>query len=318
MSSPESILLFSGNSNPQLSQCIANHLNISIGESTVSKFSDGEILVQIEENVRNRHVFVVQSLSTPVNDHLMELLIIVDALKRASAFSITAVVPYMGYSRQDRRTHSSRVPISAKLTAKMIETAGVDCVLTVDLHADQIQGFFDIPTDNIYSSPVLLGDIWRSHYENMIIVSPDVGGVIRARAIAKMLDDADLAIIDKRRPHPNTSEVLNIIGDVSGKNCVIIDDLVDTAGTLCNAANALKEHGAKQVIAYCTHPVLSGCAIQNIERSVLDCLVVTDTIPLSKASVACPKIRQLSVGEMMAESIRRMHHGESLSSMFTE
>lgn len=289
-----------------------------MGKINVGRFSDGEIFVEIEENVRGRDTVIIQSLCQPANDNLMELLIMADALKRASCERVTAVIPYMGYARQDRRSRSSRVPITAKVVANMIAAAGIDRVLTVDLHADQIQGFFDVPLDNVYASPVLLGDIWKHSYPNQIVVSPDVGGVVRARALAKRLEDADLAIIDKRRPNPNESEVMNIIGEVEGRECVIIDDLVDTAGTLCNAAGALKDRGAKMVVAYCTHAVLSGKALTNITGSTLDELVVTDTIPLSEQAQACSQIRQLSVAEMLAESLRRISGGESLSSMFVD
>jgi ribose-phosphate pyrophosphokinase len=289
-----------------------------MGKITVDTFSDGEIFVEIEENVRGRDIFIIQSLCAPTNNSLMELLIITDAMKRASSARVTAVIPYMGYARQDRRSRSARVPITAKVVANMIGAAGVDRVLTVDLHADQIQGFFDMPLDNVYASPVLLGDIWKHRYPNQMVVSPDVGGVVRARAIAKRLEDADLAIIDKRRPNPNVSEIMNIIGDVEGRSCIIVDDLVDTAGTLCNAAGALKQRGALKVVAYCTHAVLSGKAISNIEKSVLDQLVVTDTIPLKPEAAACTRIRQLSVAGMLAESVRRISGGESLSSMFID
>jgi len=312
------LTLFTGNSNPGLASEIAGYLNLPLGKVTVGRFSDGEVMVEVAENVRGREVVVVQSLSMPVNDNLMELLVLADAARRASATRVTAVIPYMGYSRQDRRPRSARVPITAKVVANMIGAVGVDRVLTVDLHADQIQGFFDMPLDNVYASPVLLGDVWKHKYKNQVVVSPDVGGVVRARALAKRLDDTDLAIIDKRRPHPNESEVMNIIGDVSGRTAVIIDDLVDTAGTLCNAAAALKEAGATRVVAYCTHPVLSGNAVRNINDSVLDELVVTDTIPLREDARACPRIRQLSVAAMLAESVRRVSEGESLSSMFMD
>jgi len=312
------VTLFTGNSNPRLAAEIAGYLNMPMGKISVGKFSDGEVMVEIAENVRGREVFVVQSLCAPVNDNLMELLVISDALRRASATRVTAVIPYMGYARQDRRPRSARVPITAKVVANMIGAVGIDRVLTVDLHADQIQGFFDMPLDNVYASPVLLGDIWKHKYANQIVVSPDVGGVVRARALAKRLDDTELAIIDKRRPNPNESEVMNIIGDVDGRTCVIIDDLVDTAGTLCSAAGALKKVGAERVVAYCTHPVLSGKAVQNIDKSVLDELVVTDTIPLRQDAAACGRIRQLSVAAMLAESIRRVSEGESLSSMFVD
>jgi len=312
------VTLFTGNANPRLAAEIAGYLNLPMGKISVGKFSDGEVMVEIAENVRGREVFVVQSLCAPVNDNLMELLVISDALRRASATRVTAVIPYMGYARQDRRPRSARVPITAKVVANMVGAVGIDRVLTVDLHADQIQGFFDMPLDNVYASPVLLGDIWKHKYANQIVVSPDVGGVVRARALAKRLDDTELAIIDKRRPNPNESEVMNIIGDVDGRTCVIIDDLVDTAGTLCSAAGALKKVGAERVVAYCTHPVLSGKAVQNIEKSALDELVVTDTIPLRPDAAGCERIRQLSVAAMLAESIRRVSEGESLSSMFVD
>jgi len=312
------VMLFTGNANPQLAADIASRLNLPMGKISVDTFSDGEIFVEIEENVRGRDIFIIQSLCAPTNNNLMELLIITDAMKRASAARVTAVIPYMGYARQDRRSRSARVPITAKVVANMIGAAGVDRVLTVDLHADQIQGFFDIQIDNVYASPVLLGDIWKHGYPNQMVVSPDVGGVVRARAIAKRLEDADLAIIDKRRPNPNESEIMNIIGDVEGRSCIIVDDLVDTAGTLCNAAAALKQRGAIKVVAYCTHAVLSGKAVSNIEKSVLDQLVVTDSIPLKPEAVACERIRQLSVAGMLAESVRRISGGESLSSMFID
>jgi len=312
------IMVFAGNANKALAVDIARHLNITLGRSSVEVFSDGEINVEIGENVRGQEVFVIQPTCAPTNNHVMELLIMIDALKRACASRITAVIPYYGYARQDRRPRSARVPITSKLVAKMIETAGANHVLTVDLHADQIQGFFDVPVDNVYASPLLLSDIWRRKTENLMIVSPDVGGVVRARAIAKRLDDADLAIIDKRRPKPNESKVMNIIGDVRGRECVIVDDLVDTAGTLCLAAKALKESGAVSVKAYCTHPVLSGRAIENITGSVLDELVVTDSIPLRADAIACDKIRQLSIAEMLAETIRRMVTGDSVSSLYVD
>ena len=312
------VMLFSGNANPKLAQDIAGYLNMPLGKINVGRFSDGEVMVEIMENVRGRDVFIVQSLCAPANDNLMELLVMADALRRASTAKVTAVIPYMGYTRQDRRPRSARVPITAKVVANMIGAVGIDRVLTVDLHADQIQGFFNMPLDNVYASPVLLGDIWKHKYANQIVVSPDVGGVVRARAVAKRLEDAELAIIDKRRPNPNESEIMNIIGDIEGRTCVIVDDLVDTAGTLCNAANALKEHGADKVVAYCTHAVLSGNAIKNIKASRLDELVVTDTVPLSGEAASCDKIRQLSVAAMLAESIRRVCEGESLSSMFVD
>ena len=312
------VILFSGNANPKLAREIAGHLNLPLGKIEVGRFSDGEVMVEVAENVRGRDVFILQSLCAPTNDNLMELLIIADALRRASATRITAVIPYMGYARQDRRPRSARVPITAKVVAGMISASGIHRTLTVDLHADQIQGFFDMPLDNVYASPVLLGDIWKHKYERQIVVSPDVGGVVRARAVAKRLDDTDLAIIDKRRPTANESEVVNIIGAVEGRTCIIVDDMVDTAGTLCNASLALKEFGATRVVAYCTHPVLSGAALENINASRLDELVVTDTIPLSEDAIQCDKIRRLSVAGMLAESIRRISEGESLSSMFMD
>lgn len=312
------MMVFSGNANPQLTYEICQYLNMNLGKASVGVFSDGEINVEILENVRGRDVFIVQPTSTPTNDNLMELLVMVDALRRASAARITTVIPYMGYSRQDRRTRSARVPITAKVVANMIHSVGTNRVLTIDLHADQIQGFFDLPVDNVYASPILLGDIWRQKYPNLVVVSPDVGGVVRARAIAKRLGDADLAIIDKRRPKPNVSRVMHIIGDVKDRTCVLVDDLVDTAGTLCKAADALKENGAARVVAYCTHPVLSGRAIENIEESTLDELVVTDTIPLQNAAKNCSRIRQLSVAEMLAETMRRIHMDESVSSLFID
>lgn len=313
-----SMMVFSGNANLALSDGIVKKLNMRLGMATVGRYSDGEVAVEIEENVRGKDVFIIQPTCSPTNENLMELLVMIDALKRASASRITAVMPYYGYARQDRRSRSARVPISAKLVAKMIEQAGANRVLTVDLHADQIQGFFDIPVDNVYSSPILLGDVWRQQYKDLIIVSPDVGGVVRARALAKRLDDADLAIIDKRRPKANVSEIMHIIGDVDGRNCVMIDDLVDTAGTLCHAAAALKKNGAIKVVAYCTHAVLSGAAIKNLNGSELDELVVTDTIPLSKDAIESGKIRQLSVAEMLAETIRRIAVGESVSSLYVD
>jgi len=312
------LMIFSGNANPELARRIASHLHLSLGKATVQTFSDGEISVEIEETVRGREVFIIQPTCKPTNDYIMELLVMVDALRRASAARITAVVPYFGYSRQDRRPRSSRVPITAKVVANMIESVGVDRILTVDLHADQIQGFFNIPVDNVYASPILLGDVWRQRHDSLLVVSPDVGGVVRARALAKRLGDADLAIIDKRRPKANVAKVMNIIGDVEGKNCVLVDDLVDTAGTLCNAAGALKEHGAVSVSAYCTHPVLSGPAIDNLTASELDELVVTDTIPLTPEAQSCSKIRLLSIATMLAETIRRIHQDESVSSMYMD
>jgi ribose-phosphate pyrophosphokinase len=319
MKEDQNLLIFSGNANKPLAEAVCRELGIRLGRALVSTFSDGEVQVEIEENVRRQDVFVVQSTCAPAAEHFMQLMVLIDALKRASAASVTAVVPYFGYARQDRRPRSSRVPITAKVAARMFSTAGADNVLTVDLHADQIQGFFDIPVDNVYASPLLLADIWRAHgTDNLIVVSPDVGGVVRARAIAKRLDDADLAIIDKRRPKANVATVMNIIGDVAGKTCVLVDDIVDTAGTLCAAAGALKAQGATKVVAYCTHPVLSGAAIENVAKSKLDELVVTDTIPLSDAARACDKIRQLSVAELLAETIRRIAFGESVSSLYVD
>jgi ribose-phosphate pyrophosphokinase len=310
--------VFTGSANPQLAMDITRYLQMPLGRAHVGRFSDGEVSVELMENVRGRDVFVVQPTSPPANDHLMELLVMVDACRRASAGRITAVVPYFGYARQDRRPRATRVAITAKVVANMLASVGVDRVLTVDLHADQIQGFFDIPVDNVYASPVLLGDVWRQKYDDLVVVSPDVGGVVRARAIAKRMDDADLAIIDKRRPRANESEVMNIIGEVEGKVCVLVDDLVDTAGTLCHAAIALKEVGAKLVVAYITHPVLSGPAVERIGASQLDELVVTDTIPLSEAAQACPKIRQLSVAGLLAETMRRIRDEESVSSLYLD
>ncbi|MEM6998718.1 MAG: ribose-phosphate diphosphokinase [Pseudomonadota bacterium] len=312
------MMIFTGNANPKLALEAAEYLNMPMGKATVGQFSDGEVMVEINENVRGQDCYVMQPVCAPTNDNLMELLVMSDALRRASATRITAVIPYLGYARQDRRSRTSRVPITAKVIANMIAASGVDRVLTVDLHAEQIQGFFDIPVDNVYGSPVLLGDLWKHKYPELMVVSPDVGGVVRARALAKRLDDTDLAIIDKRRPNPNESEIMNIIGDVDGRTCVIIDDLVDTAGTLCNAAGALKDFGATKVVAYCTHAVLSGKAIDNIDNSRLDELVVTDTIPLRSEAENCDRIRQLSVAAMLAESMRRIAEGESLSSMFLD
>ncbi len=312
------IMVFSGNANKALSEGIVRKLNMRLGMATVGRFSDGEIFVEIRENVRGRDVFIVQPTCSPTNENLMELLVMIDAMRRASAARITAVMPYYGYARQDRRTRSARVPITARLVADMIGNAGADRALTVDLHADQIQGFFAIPVDNVYASPILLGDVWRQEYESLIVVSPDVGGVVRARALAKRLGDADLAIIDKRRPKANVSEIMHIIGDVEGRTCVMVDDLVDTAGTLCHAAAALKKNGAVKVVAYCTHPVLSGPAVSNLRNSDLDELVVTDTIPLREELFATGKIRQLSVAEMLAETIRRIAVGESVSSLYVD
>ena len=317
--SKQNLLVFTGNANRPLATSVCQKLGIPLGKALVGKFSDGEVQVEIEENVRRQEVFVIQSTSAPTAENFMELLVLVDALKRASAASVTAVMPYFGYARQDRRPRSARVPITAKVAAKMFSAVGTDRVLTVDLHAEQIQGFFDVPVDNVYASPLLLADIWRSQgTDNLIVVSPDVGGVVRARAIAKRLDDADLAIIDKRRPRANVATVMNIIGDVAGKTCVLVDDIVDTAGTLCAASAALKQNGAKKVVAYCTHPVLSGAAIDNITGSALDELVVTDTIPLTDAARACGRIRQLSVAELLAETIRRIVVGESVSTLYVD
>ena len=314
----QSIALFSGNANPALAHDIARHLMLPMGRSTVGRFSDGEVNVEIMENVRGRDVFIVQPTSPPANDHLMELLVMADACRRASAARITAVVPYFGYARQDRRPRATRSAITAKLVADLIAIAGVNRLLTLDLHSEQIQGFFNIPVDNVYGSPVLLGEVWRQRYPNLIVVSPDVGGVVRARALAKQLDDAELAIIDKRRPRANESKVMNIIGDIEGRTCVLIDDMVDTAGTLCQAAQALKDEGAIRVVAYITHPVLSGAAIERISKSVLDELVVTDTIPLSDEGRACKRIRQLTVSGLLAETIRRISDDDSVSSLYVD
>jgi ribose-phosphate pyrophosphokinase len=312
------VMVFSGNSNPGLVSEIVSRLSVRMGKAIVGCFSDGEAMAEIQESVRGRDVYVIQSTSQPTNDNLMELLVLIDALRWASAERITAVIPYFGYARQDRRPRSARVPITARLVAKQIAAAGANRVVTVDLHADQIQGFFDIPVDNIYALPVLLGDVWRQEYPNLMVVSPDVGGVVRARALAKQLDDADLAIIDKRRPKANDAQVMNIIGDVEGRTCVLIDDMVDTAGTLCKAAQALKERGAEQVIAYCTHPVLSGPAIRNIENSVLDQLVVSNTIQLHEEARQCSRIRQICIAELLAETLRRIALDESVTSLFME
>ena len=311
------LMVFTGNANPLLGKEVARRLNIPVGRAVVGKFSDGEVNIELLENVRGKDVFILQSTSTPTNDNLMEILVMADALKRSSAARITAAIPYFGYARQDRRPRSACVAISAKVVANMLEAAGVDRVLTMDLHADQIQGFFDVPVDNIYAAPILLSDVWKHNYEDLIVVSPDVGGVVRARALAKRLE-SDLAIIDKRRPKANVAEVMNIIGEVDGRTCVIMDDMVDTAGTLCKAAEVLKERGAKQVMAYCTHAVLSGSAVQKISASVLDELVVTDTIALRDDARACTKIRQLSVAELLAETIRRINSEDSVSSLFIE
>jgi len=316
--SDSSIIVFTGNANPRLAQDVVRHLQLQMGDASVGSFSDGEVQVEINENVRGKDVFIMQPTCAPTNDNLMELLVLIDAVHRSSARRITAVVPYFGYARQDRRPRSVRVPITAKVVAQMIGNVKADRVLTVDLHADQIQGYFDIPVDNVYASPILLGDVWKQKYPDIVVVSPDVGGVVRARALAKRLDDADLAIIDKRRPRPNEARVMNIIGEVEGRTCVLVDDLVDTAGTLCLAAMALKEQGAARVVAYCTHPVLSGSAVDNISASELDELVVTDTIPLQENAQACEKIRQLSIAAMLAETMRRISMEESVSSLYMD
>lgn len=309
------LMVFTGNANPELAQKIAESLDSRMGNATVGQFSDGEIAVEINENVRGKDVFILQSTCAPTNDNLMELILMVDALRRASAARITAVVPYFGYARQDRRVRSARVPISAKVVADMMVKAGVDRVMTMDLHADQIQGFFDVPVDNVYGSPILLDDIERQNYDDLVVVSPDVGGVVRARAIAKQLN-ADLAIIDKRRPQANQAQVMHIIGEIEGRTCVVVDDMIDTAGTLCKAGEALKDHGAARVVAYATHPILSGPAVDNITNSVLDEVVVTDTIPLADHARRSEKIRQLSVAGLIAEAIRRVSNEESVSAMF--
>ncbi len=309
-------MVFAGNAHPQLARDIVGHLQLPLGQAVVGRFSDGEVMVELMENVRGKDVFIVQPTCHPTNDNIMELLIMVDTLRRSSAVRVTAVIPYFGYSRQDRRPRSARVPISAKVVANMITTIGVDRVLTVDLHADQIQGFFDIPVDNIYATPIVLNDIRAQRLGDLMVVSPDVGGVVRARALAKRLNDAELAIIDKRRPGPNQAKVMHVIGDVEGQHCIVVDDMVDTAGTLCQAAQALKEWGAASVRAYCTHAVLSGPAVDNLHDSVLDELVVTDTIPLQPAAAACPTIRQVSVAGLLAETMRRIHLEESVSSLF--
>ncbi len=310
-------MVFTGNANPRLAEAVVGHLDIHIGRAKVGRFSDGEVAIEILENVRGKDVFILQSICAPTNDNLMELLVMVDALKRASAGRVTAAIPYMGYARQDRRPSSARVPITAKVVANMMSSVGVDRVLTMDLHSEQIQGFFDIPVDNIYSGPIMLGDIWKQNFSDLVVVSPDVGGVVRARALAKRLE-ADLAIIDKRRPRPNVATVMNIIGEVAGRTCVIVDDMVDTANTLCEAAGALKRQGAQRVIAYCTHPVLSGSAIERITNSALDEIVVTDTIPLTEAGRNCAKIRVLTVAGLVAETMRRISSEDSVSSLFVE
>jgi len=313
----DNMMVFTGNANPALAEKVVHHLGLPLGKAHVGRFSDGETLVEIMDNVRGRDVFIIQPTCAPSNDNLMELVVMIDAVKRSSARRITAVIPYYGYARQDRRPRTARVAITAKLVADMIQIAGAHRVLTMDLHADQIQGFFNIPTDNIYGGPVLLGDIWRLEYPDLLVVSPDVGGVVRARALAKHLE-ADLAIIDKRRPKPNEAKVMHIIGEVEDRTCVLMDDLVDTAGTLCEAAAALKTHGAKKVVAYCTHPVLSGAAVERLNKSQLDELVVTDTIPLRPEAQACKRIRQLSVAELLAESMRRVATEDSVSSLFMD
>jgi ribose-phosphate pyrophosphokinase len=315
--SMDRLMVFAGNANTRLAQDVVKHLNISLGRAVVGKFSDGEVMVEVMENVRGKDVFVLQSTCQPTNDNLMELMVMVDALKRSSAARVSAAIPYFGYARQDRRPRSARVAISAKVVANMLTAAGVSRVLTMDLHADQIQGFFDMPVDNIYAAPVLLGDVWKQGYDNLIVVSPDVGGVVRARALAKRLE-SDLAIIDKRRPRANVSEVMNVIGEVKGRTCVIMDDMVDTAGTLCKAAEVLKAEGAVKVVAYCTHAVLSGDAVKRIAASDMDELVVTDTIPLRDDARACGKIRALSVAGLLAETILRIFTEDSVSSLFIE
>ncbi len=315
--SSDNLMVFTGSANPKLASEVASHLNIAVGRATVGRCSDGEVMVEIMENVRGRDCCILQSTCAPTNDHLMEVMVMCDALRRSSAARITAAIPYFGYARQDRRPRSARVAISAKVVANMLQGAGVNRVLTMDLHSDQIQGFFDIPVDNVYSTPVLLGDVWRTGHQNLTVVSPDVGGVVRARAMAKRLE-ADLVIIDKRRPKPNVAQVMNVIGDVAGRTCLIMDDMVDTANTLCEAAAALKSHGAEKVLAYITHPVLSGSAVARITASALDELVVTDTIPLSAEAAASPRIRQLSIAGLMAETMRRISDADSVSSLFME
>lgn len=313
----EQMMVFTGNANPELAKKVAEHLAMPLGDATVGRFSDGEVLVSINENVRGKDIFFIQPTCRPTNDNIVELMIALDAIRRASARRITAVIPYYGYSRQDRRPRSARVPISAKVIANMLTSVGCDRVLTIDLHADQIQGFFEIPVDNVYGSPVILEDIMAGDCENVAVVSPDVGGVLRARAVAKFIPNADLAIIDKRRPAPNVAEVMNIIGEVEGKNCIIIDDIVDTAGTLSAASRVLKEKGAKSVKAYCTHPIFSGNAVKNIHSSGLDEMVVTDTIPLSEEAKACDKIRVITISHVIANTINRIHNEESVSTLFS-
>jgi ribose-phosphate pyrophosphokinase len=311
------MMVFTGTANPKLAENVVSHLGMGLGRATVNRFSDGEVMIELLDNVRGRDVFILQSTCMPTNDNLMEVMLMADALRRSSAGRITAAIPYLGYSRQDRRPRSARVAISAKVVANMLTSVGVDRVLTMDLHSDQIQGFFDIPVDNIYATPLLLSDLWKKNYDNLVVVSPDVGGVVRARATAKQLG-CDLAIIDKRRPKPNVAKVMNIIGDVAGRTCVIMDDMVDTANTLCEAANALKAQGATKVIAYCTHPVLSGNAVERVLNSSMDELVVTNTIPLREDAQACSKIRQLNAGELLAETIRRISNEDSVSSLFLD
>ena len=311
------MMVFTGNANPRLAEEVVGHLDIKMGRATVGRFSDGEVMVELLDNVRGKDVFVLQSTCTPTNDSLMEVMVMIDALRRSSAGRITAAIPYFGYSRQDRRPRSARVAITAKVIANMLTSVGVNRLLTMDLHSDQIQGFFDIPVDNIYATPILLGDLWKRDYQDLVVVSPDVGGVVRARALAKQLN-SELAIIDKRRPKPNVAKVMHIIGDVADRTCVIMDDMVDTANTLCEAAAALKAQGALKVVAYCTHPVLSGTAVERISQSQLDELVVTNTIPLRADAIASPKIRQLSTAELLAETIRRISREDSVSSLFME
>ncbi len=313
----DNLMVFTGTANPKMAEDVVKHLNIHLGRATVGRFSDGEVNIELLENVRGKDVFILQSTCAPTNDNLMEIMVMADALRRSSAGRITAAIPYFGYARQDRRPRSARVAITAKVVANMLSGVGVDRVLTMDLHSDQIQGFFDIPVDNIYATPILLGDVWKHDYQNLMIVSPDVGGVVRARALAKRLE-ADLAIIDKRRPKPNVAQVMNVIGDVKGRTCIIMDDMVDTANTLCEAAQALKNHGAERVLAYCTHPVLSGKAIERVSASVIDELVVTDTIPLSANAQQCKKIRALSIAGLLAETIKRISEENSVSSLFME
>jgi ribose-phosphate pyrophosphokinase len=313
----DNLMVFTGSANPKMAEDVARHLNVHLGRATVGRFSDGEVNIELMENVRGKDVFILQSTCAPSNDSLMEIMVMADALRRSSAGRITAAIPYFGYARQDRRPRSARVAITAKVVANMLSGVGVDRVLTMDLHSDQIQGFFDIPVDNIYATPILLGDVWKHDYQDLMIVSPDVGGVVRARALAKRLE-ADLAIIDKRRPKPNVAQVMNVIGEVKDRTCIIMDDMVDTANTLCEAAQALKDRGAKRVLAYCTHPVLSGKAIERVTNSVLDELVVTDTIPLSAVAQQCKKIRTLSIAGLLAETIKRISEENSVSSLFME